>query len=235
MRSFRSAVRDLCCRRLALIAALAVALGFPLLVGPLAAATLSQKEPTGLSVTPSTLTFRSVIGVGLTKRLTLKNTGADPVTVSKMSTLTEPFSVASNTCAAALSRGASCSIDITFLATERSSTVVEFRIDSSNGSAVVALHGTGVTPEEERSSLEPGKAVGLFDSVDTSHTVGGQEVSQAEAQTRNEVRKVATSGVGTGGTLPFYVSQAVDKRTIAGTLITGGGFIPLVFRGRKRS
>jgi hypothetical protein len=85
-------------------------------------------------------------------------------------------------------------------------------------------------------SLDPGVAAGIFDDVDTGRTVGGRIVSEDVAESRAAVRRVATGGaLYTGGAIPWYVATAIDKRTIAGILVAGGGFLPLVFGRRRRA
>ncbi len=74
--------------------------------------------------------------------------------------------------------------------------------------------------------------VGLLAAVDTSLTVGGREVPPEVAATRAEVRKLTTVGaVYNGGVLPWYAAQSVDKRAVAGALVSGGAFLPFLFSG----
>ena len=83
-------------------------------------------------------------------------------------------------------------------------------------------------------SIQPGVVSGVLDSVDTSTTVGGQPVSTEVAETRSNVRKVTmVSSIFSGGTLPWYVTQSIDPRTLAGALVSGGAFLPAIL-GRLR-
>lgn len=73
---------------------------------------------------------------------------------------------------------------------------------------------------------------GLLASVDTSRTVGGREVPEDVARMRAEVRKVATVGAAfNGGVVPWYAAQTIDKRAVAGALVSGGAFLPFLFAG----
>lgn len=72
--------------------------------------------------------------------------------------------------------------------------------------------------------------------MDTSRTVGGRVVSPEVAQTRAEVRRITTVGAGyLGGTVPWFAGQAIDKRSVAGALLSGGAFLPLFFGGPSSS
>ena len=100
-----------------------------------------------------------------------------------------------------------------------------------------SVHGTSGTihGQPELKSVEPGVAAGLFEPVDTSRTQSDKVVPPDVAKTRAEMRKMATAGTMlTGGALPWYATQAIDKRTLAGVLLSAGGFLPLVFRGRRQ-
>jgi hypothetical protein len=84
-------------------------------------------------------------------------------------------------------------------------------------------------------SLRPGVVSKILDSVDTTTTVGGRPVTAEVAQTRTNVRKVTMVGsVFSGGTLPWYVTQSIDPRTLAGVLVSGGAFLPAILGRRMR-
>ena len=52
----------------------------------------------------------------------------------------------------------------------------------------------------------------------------------SEAQTRAELRNITTVGTGfSGGVVPWYASQSIDERAVAGALVSGGAFLPFVF------
>jgi hypothetical protein len=92
--------------------------------------------------------------------------------------------------------------------------------------------------EKPVQSLQPGVVAKILDSVNTSTTVGGRPVTDEVAQARMNVRKVTTvSSFFSGGTLPWYVTQSIDPRTLAGALVSGGAFLPSilgrVWRRRK--
>ncbi|MCB1269499.1 MAG: PKD domain-containing protein, partial [Microthrixaceae bacterium] len=72
----------------------------------------------------------------------------------------------------------------------------------------------------------------LLQFVDTSLTRGGRPVPPAEAETRAELRNITTVGTGfSGGVVPWYASQSIDERAVAGALVSGGAFLPFVFGG----
>jgi|GEM_PF-3695349 len=80
-------------------------------------------------------------------------------------------------------------------------------------------------------SVAPGqRPASLLQSVDTSTTRGGRPVPPAEAETRAQIRNIATAGAGfSGGVVPWYASQSIDERAVAGALVSGGAFLPLMF------
>jgi len=70
----------------------------------------------------------------------------------------------------------------------------------------------------------------LLSNVDTTTTRGGKPVPPAEQQTRAEIRNITTAGAGfSGGVLPWYASQSIDERAVAGALVSGGAFLPMMF------
>jgi len=70
----------------------------------------------------------------------------------------------------------------------------------------------------------------LLQIIDTSITRGGRPVPSPEAQTRSELRNITMVGTGfSGGVVPWYASQSIDERALAGALVSGGAFLPFVF------
>ncbi|MDA1241006.1 MAG: hypothetical protein O2798_09220 [Chloroflexi bacterium] len=88
-------------------------------------------------------------------------------------------------------------------------------------------------PVEEVASVALGSPpAGLLRTVDASKTPGGKTVPPEEAATRAEIRNIATAGAAfTGGVIPLAGAQGVDKRALAGALVSGGAFLPFVFGG----
>jgi hypothetical protein len=74
-----------------------------------------------------------------------------------------------------------------------------------------------------------GSPPGILNTVSNSTTVGGTSLTAEQIETISKVRKVALAGsLFNGGTLPWYLTQVVDAKTLAGTLLSGGAFLPSI-------
>ena len=71
----------------------------------------------------------------------------------------------------------------------------------------------------------------VFDRVDASRTPGGTVVRPEVAASRAQIRSLAVAGGNVGGVIPLPGEQSIDARTLAGALVSGGSFLPLVFGG----
>jgi hypothetical protein len=98
-------------------------------------------------VTPEPLMFGAVtVGSGLTKKVTVRNTGNMPVTITGIGTAGAPFTItAATTCAVGLPMpaGSSCNIVVKFKPTQVKTYGGSFVISSDGGDATVHLSGTG--------------------------------------------------------------------------------------------
>ncbi len=73
----------------------------------------------------------------------------------------------------------------------------------------------------------PGEAYKVLGEGDTSTTLGGKILTDEEARAKNKLRILSSANsLFNGGTLPWYLAQIVDPRTLAGVLLSGGAFLP---------
>jgi hypothetical protein len=98
------------------------------------------------SVTPTSLAFSSqVVGTtSHTKTVTLQNVGTGPMQVASV-TATAPFSQ-TNTCAAGIVPGASCTLTVTFAPTVVGAASGSITIVDDAGTQAVTLSGNGSAP-----------------------------------------------------------------------------------------
>ena len=103
---------------------------------------------TTVSFNPTSLAFGNVgLGGGSTRTISVSNTGTSSLTVSGVAFTGSPvFTIASNTCTAAIAAGRNCSIGIRFTPSARTpfSGALVVTSNAAGSPATIPLSGTGV-------------------------------------------------------------------------------------------
>ena len=158
-----------------------------------------------LTFAPSSLTFpaRAIGTSGSAKKVTLTNTGAVQIVISKL-TVTSDFAVKQNLCAKGINPGASCTISVVFAPTGVGTRTGSLKIfdNAPTSPQTVNLSGTGLgaTATSLTSSLNP--------------STYGQDVVFTARVTTNG------SSAPTGTVTFFNGTQSMGKGTVSGGVAT---------------
>ena len=111
------------------------------------------QNPTGVSMSPSTLGFGSVaLGTTTTLQVTVENATASAVPVTSIAA-TGPFALATNACGATLPAHSDCALSIAFTPTLAGNATGTLTLVDSAGTQTATLNGNGAAPPTDTLSL----------------------------------------------------------------------------------